>query len=470
MVLLDTSQSTYPYIALSHCWGLKEDASQMPMTTRNNLSQHREGIAVASLTQTFQDAVDLTVKLGLQYIWIDSLCIIQDDHEDWKNECPRMTDVYGGAELVVAATAAKNGEKGLYVAREPPKRVEFKTPAGHRVKAVVTSRGSTVPAHHVWKAGEKYQEATDLPLLRRAWAFQERLLARRIIHFTPSELIWECRSSVGCECGEMHDPTTAPSEFGQGKNFKTKYYYTVIWGSDRDRLDFWHVITAQYSARGITKTSDRIPALACIASQIDMRGALGSYLYGIWEETLPVSLLWWSTIAEGDQPPDSSVTTHLRPRKKHIPTWSWMSVEGRVSTWGRWGKGVVKVIKVPSTLANDGPYGTYTDPSIILEGPTSEVVVQTSPDGLSPSVGRQGSESKYRLDADTHPFEISKDEISNSRFITILMCLVPSSTLHGWFLVLRETDENAKTYERVGMAYAHSMGFGPSEFGEVCIV
>lgn len=113
VAFFETLQNTYRYIALSHCWGTAEAARQMLKTTSQNLGQHCEGISVTGLTRTFQDAIDLTVKLGLQYIWIDSLCIIQDDLEDWKIECPRMTDVYGGAYLVVAATAAENGEHGL---------------------------------------------------------------------------------------------------------------------------------------------------------------------------------------------------------------------------------------------------------------------------------------------------------------------------------------------------------------------
>lgn len=468
IVLLDTSQTAYRYIALSHCWGSAEAANQMPRTTSRNISQHREGIAVSSLTRTFQDAVDLTVKLGLQYIWIDSLCIIQDDEEDWMKECPRMMYVYGLAYLVVAATAAENGGKGLYIARKSPKRVTFRTPTGRRVKAVVESREFTFPAHHVWKVGEDYWEATNLPLLKRAWAFQERLFAPRIIHFTPAEIVWECMSSVGCECGNLQDTTAARSAFGPAQSFKSKFHDIVIRGCAEQRLRYWHCITAQYSARELTRSSDRLPALACVARLINPR-AFGRYLYGIWEDTLPVSLLWWSETADDDHPAADSATTHFRPRGKSIPTWSWMSVEGRVSTWGRRGKVVVEVTKVPTTLTSCDRYGKYTDPSIILKGHISEVAIQTSPDRLSQSVMGLGSQITNKLDADTHPFEYSDEELRNSRFIAVQICSMPGLRKDGLFLVLRETEENDETYERVGIAFASSTALGPSQIREVRI-
>ena len=90
MSLLTTLEHPYRYMALSHCWGSAKVAKQMPNTTSLNLSQHREGIGISGPTKTSQDAVDLTMRLGFEHRWIDCLLIIQEDREDWSNECPRM--------------------------------------------------------------------------------------------------------------------------------------------------------------------------------------------------------------------------------------------------------------------------------------------------------------------------------------------------------------------------------------------
>lgn len=96
-------------------------AKKMPKTTRDKLVRYqREGFPVSHLTRTFQDSINLTVQLGLEYIWIDSLCIIQGDAADWATESVTMASVYGGAHLVIAATCGKDGNDGLYPPEEPP--------------------------------------------------------------------------------------------------------------------------------------------------------------------------------------------------------------------------------------------------------------------------------------------------------------------------------------------------------------
>jgi hypothetical protein len=187
VLLVETSDMRQKYAALSHCWGSSNDTptTMIPKTTKENLESHKSiGLSELSLTRTFRDALDVTRKLGVEYIWIDSLCIVQDDTDDWTRECPKMGYIYGEAYLVIAATLAKNGDHGLYRERFP-RRIEFLTSAGQTLKVAVYEK-----AHHdVWKKGEQFWEAPELPLFDRAWAFQERLLARRLVHFTPTELV-----------------------------------------------------------------------------------------------------------------------------------------------------------------------------------------------------------------------------------------------------------------------------------------
>lgn len=101
-----------PYATLSHCWG----RTKFLTLTKDNLDQMTRDISVAELPRVFQDAMRVTLELGLFYLWIDSLCIIQDceNLEDWKLEAPRMGDVYGQATFGIAATGFADGQAGLF--------------------------------------------------------------------------------------------------------------------------------------------------------------------------------------------------------------------------------------------------------------------------------------------------------------------------------------------------------------------
>jgi hypothetical protein len=126
----------------------------------------------------------LTRKLGTEYIWFDSLCITQDDEQDKTQEIPKMGDIYSGADLVIAATLAENGGHGLYHDRRPW-RIEIPTSKYKDLIAVVFEQSH----HDVWKKVEQFWIAPKLPLFNWAWEFQERVLAKTVVHFTPNELI-----------------------------------------------------------------------------------------------------------------------------------------------------------------------------------------------------------------------------------------------------------------------------------------
>jgi len=115
-VLTKTGGGSYKYTALSHCWGsFKEAAKSIPRTTMENaVSREMTGIPASLLSRTFRDAIDLTWKLGIEHIWIDSLCIIQDDANHKTRELPKMGSIYGNAYLVISATLARNTDYGLY--------------------------------------------------------------------------------------------------------------------------------------------------------------------------------------------------------------------------------------------------------------------------------------------------------------------------------------------------------------------
>jgi hypothetical protein len=124
--------------------------------------------------------------------------------------------------------------------------------------------------------------------------FQERLLAKRLAHYTNRELVWECRSSAWCECGQLDRTISEKGRFPTSIGFKARYAQVVEYGSDQDRNDLWLSIIDQYQSRQIRKQSDRLPALSAIAQQINRSGLMGDYVCGMWVDWLMESLMWWS--------------------------------------------------------------------------------------------------------------------------------------------------------------------------------
>ncbi|KAH6629718.1 heterokaryon incompatibility protein-domain-containing protein [Boeremia exigua] len=179
------------YVTLSHCWG-KANFKQLTSTTEFEL---RAGLTSQALPKTFQDAIYVCQQLGQQYLWIDSLCIRQDDPEDWDREAAKMHLVYANAVFNIAATGAANSSVGLSFQRNP---------LAHQPFCVHTGTGG----HDRWLFLPDWSDHTILesPLNRRAWVSQERFLSNRIMHFTTAGLYWECRRSRASDLRPTHGP------------------------------------------------------------------------------------------------------------------------------------------------------------------------------------------------------------------------------------------------------------------------
>jgi Heterokaryon incompatibility protein (HET) len=193
VVLCELSSMEAAYSALSHCWGTLQ-----PVTlTTDNLEDFRMGVQTSSLPKTFQDAIWLADHLRIQYVWIDSLCIIQDDPDDWARESARMADIFGNSFLTIAACRAANTSEGFLADR--PERTYLPIPAcvGDLTGEVLAFN---LPLKYV---GDTRQCAylEDEPLTERGWALQERYLACRTLHFGRSQIFFECDQIFSPEDG-----------------------------------------------------------------------------------------------------------------------------------------------------------------------------------------------------------------------------------------------------------------------------
>jgi hypothetical protein len=176
------------YTALSHRWGNDPPSKDNPRycTTDSNIAARLNSFSLSELPKTFQDAVRVTRELGIEYLWIDSLCIIQWNPEDWKREAGRMEDVFASAYCTIAATSAVDSNAGFLARNTRTEYMRVQDTTDHQV-CVCT---------HVDDFEKDVQEAE---LNKRAWVMQERVLAKRTIHFSANQTYWECGEGVHCE-------------------------------------------------------------------------------------------------------------------------------------------------------------------------------------------------------------------------------------------------------------------------------
>lgn len=274
LMLVETKDlpSKVNYVALSHCWGTVENL----VTTSENIHSMYKGVWISTLARTFQDAVELCRKLCFQYLWIDSLCIIQGDVMEWRREAGRMTTMYGNAGLVVVASASKGDDVGMY----PPRLVHYYKdfPFGtndDRLKITVQP----------WREHDGHAFSGEGPLSKRAWAYQERVLGNRILLYHKEELSWECNESSRCECGVR-------DHIGDQNH---KYNFKEILNAEvEDSIKLyrqWRLkIVSSYAYHNLTRSLDRLPALSGVAEVFKAK-LEDDYLAGLWQKDLLNGLL-----------------------------------------------------------------------------------------------------------------------------------------------------------------------------------
>jgi hypothetical protein len=269
------------YCALSHMWG---PVDKQPLrTTRANLSDRTAAIPFEQLPRTFRDTIMLARGISIEYVWIDSLCIVQDDTQDWQSEAKKMGSVYSNATLVIAAASAHDSTEGLFTARQT-------SPASLRVPYI--RDGIAKGSYNVSLLPERKRPASS-PLRERAWVFQEWYLGQRILFFMPNEVMWRCNT---CELT------------GRGGYHDLGLYERNSW------LD----LLREYSSKKLTYATDRLYALEGVAARTG-KARDDQYLsqYGVWENHLVEQLLWRINRVNTEED------------RIDVPTWSWAATGGQ---------------------------------------------------------------------------------------------------------------------------------------------
>jgi len=306
------------YVALSYCWG----GNQKIITTSQTLATNIIGIPKANLDATIQDAILITRKLGHHYLWVDSLCIIQDDEEDRGREIAVMDEIYGNATLTIAASSAKSAREGFL---GPSKASTLETRHKFPLRLPDGQMGFITAIAEKMIRGE-----TGWPLDSRAWALSEFILSRRILMFGDGDVRYQCR--------KQDYEAVVPSPLKYDVHIpRIPKRYDDLRGFLKVK---WYDLIEDYTRRALTDEKDRLIAISSVVKQIQGRMLHGNpdreieeYFAGLWKSGLAGDLLWYRR-EPLSLPFESSNPNHGPPTAAAIPTFSWASLGSNVNFLG----------------------------------------------------------------------------------------------------------------------------------------
>ncbi|CAG8971676.1 hypothetical protein HYALB_00003144 [Hymenoscyphus albidus] len=342
------------------------------------------GINESHLPKTISDAVAITRQLAIKYLWVDSLCICQGDAEDWSRESARMTEVYSNAHIVIANNHGNDSSVGCFSTRIPRPMSELNLPgfARNLVAMVLYIQDE------MWvDLGEFGGEA----LTQRGWALQERVLAKRLLHYNTRQMYFECSQGIFSE-----DDCT------------TKNRYCSLDASLRQ----WNELVASYGKRKLTNSSDKFPAIGGLAKLFE-KELKAQYIAGLWSTHLISGLAW------------SRSHQIVSTNKEYLgPSWSWASYGDRAIFSGEGGSDISKVVEwnvEPRSQSN--VYGEIASAWLRIRAPILNLIP-----GISESM-----------------FTLHKDD--RSRYVFFDSTETESGKRHTWdleILLLQEKVINAQ--------------------------
>ncbi|KAJ2981689.1 hypothetical protein NUW58_g6627 [Xylaria curta] len=360
LVITRTSEIQAPYLALSYCWG---KSMQSNICLRDeNLAELQSYINEEQLARTHRDVFQLARDLGFRYVWIDALCIVQGNSEDWAYESKTMAQVYGNAALtIIAGRAADSGEGFLENRLRPvvgPCAIPFNNTFYYQGTKKVWGESKTGAMGNIWVSLPR--SGKDGPVSQRGWCFQELMLSSRALVFGEEQLHFQCQElriqedgrvqrSIPYRVQHAYDAKYAPLNPGPKPSEAIKNVPRSPGPDDEEQtrrwLIFWYdAVLWQYTSKQLTNPTDIFAALSGLA-QIVKAKVCSRYLGGLWEVDMVRGLLWQPThvkhfvglpfmcerrmaVVPSSQC-DSNMQTEAVPVE--VPSWSWAAIQGQVS-------------------------------------------------------------------------------------------------------------------------------------------
>ncbi|KAK4167790.1 heterokaryon incompatibility protein-domain-containing protein [Cladorrhinum sp. PSN259] len=498
------------YVALSHCWGTQAGGTVLKTTTQN-LQTMLEGIPLSELSKTFKDTIQVTKSLGFTYLWIDSLCILQDSAQDFEIECALMGQVYLNAVCTIAASSSPNSSAGLIYPRDPSitngavllsynsylqtHRPSLMTPEFDRNHATEPLKASI----QIYQNFGPFLSSIQGPLSARGWTLQERELAPRVLHYTTDQVLFECRTSTASETSPSLQPKTILDDNSCTTHSITPWTSssyslnsTSLTSSPKRDLTYrlldnintsnhstetllkkWYTLLESYSRRQLTVPTDILPALSGLASLFSslLLGSLPtnlSYSSGLWTTDILKGLSWYPdpilrrSIKSGSSPYPPP------PRDPSIPSWSWASFPGPICFFfspssHEWSYSHhLKALQINTVPAGKDPFGRVRQSGFIkLSGYVFDASIVTESqhekefrgNGFRAKVYSLKRGFKYPTSMRVY-FDADADKLPEMEVKCLMLGsgLSPRGVVGDVGLVLRkDPEDDEERYKRVGM-------------------
>lgn len=451
----------YKYITLSYRWG--DPSSDMLTTTSETLEERKAGIPMDILPKTMRDAVVITRKLGIRYLWIDALCILQDSRTDWEEQSANMADIYSKATLSISAHEADDAHSGFLWFRDPLESRGCIHPSLAQGRPVVICPKLIDPeegiAHSI--------------ISQRGWTLQEQILPHRILHWGPHEVSWECRTMRASERRPI------------GEKKRSRFSFSENSAASMELRHDWVGLIENYSRRRLTKPTDKLPAIAGLACSFhQLFSPPPTYLAGLWYEMAVPYLGWhtdmvWNctrnrTSSGGSVVPDSTCEMHSNMPETsrtpaypvRMPAFSWVSTDCPIK-WAMWApnaadKYMAETVSHSVKLAGQSRFGAVESSSLTLRGYVkplrfSEYIANKLYDRFQVYLDRDDVDLEY----------LEKDCILFHLFCTATQPFHRCS--RGWgretvsqhsLILLREVSKGPDVFRRIGLVRKNFHGGG----------
>lgn len=463
--LLISEGRTGEWVALSHCWG----SALSFKTDSTNIDHHCKELRLEDLPASFRDAVLITRGLGFRYLWIDSLCIIQDTSAaDWIIESAKMTHIYGNATITISADASVDSNMGICGSSSLARQSRARLP---RLKVY---SGTRTNFEYIYLRYNEDMEQKRSILSKRAWTLQEEILSSRVLRYSKDAIQWRCLNGKWNEC--------YPDRHGEETYHAWSLIPIRIRGilDSRQIMSYWYGVIVDYVSRDITYKSDRLMAIYAIAKHYASTLGEENYKAGLWFNDIHAGLLW------APQFPGA-----VKVKEYVAPSWSWASIDlGVLKDAAYLGKScfytrhpflmsipIAKILQLSVINVNNDPFGLVVFGSLTIRSYCKKVCACRVATEFFDQRGFNQKDTK--ITAYSKQFDLDRDTDLNDKVplhqVGRQDCLTASKRDHRKFLYLqimqwidkndgfgtrvrvalileRAEDEIVEKYRRVGRA------------------
>lgn len=358
------------YVALSHCWG----GVISPLLTIENLESLQKSVPFCDLPANFRDAISITRQLGIQYLWIDSLCIVQNSRLDWEIESKNMGSIYRHALLTISASTSPGSTHGILKSNpssnESGNKCTLKIYNNGNLNDMVCISGRSKSQENL------YNLFTECALSGRGWTLQEGLLSPRILYYGERQIYWKCPHGFQSADGV---PSVDGGAIMPSSEFTFPRITSILHQNLRAQsgislpttsmiLEDYYWLVETYSKCKLTFESDKLPAFSGIAEFLH-QSIGGEYFAGLWSKDLAQGLSWSE---------ETGACQHVKSYR--APSWSWAVTDSSVVFCPFIEDSIfldsyeVQMVSWNVTLKTESVYGQIESAQLIVKGWTKEMI------------------------------------------------------------------------------------------------